>query len=118
MEINMIYWYRHLYMDEIVKKKPGKCKKRVERRRPWKKNYYAVTLAANPANLFEIMGTRQMFFRRYAYLDLYVVGLAGSKEGAITLLQEMLERMNREDCWNPNELFRQKDFVKRKKKNG
>ena len=115
MEINMINWYRHLYMDEVVKKNPGKCRKRVEKRRPWKKNYYAVTLAANPANLFDIMGTRQMFFRRFAYLDIYVVGLAATKEEAVTLLQQIIERMDRENCWNPGKIFKKKDFTRKRK---
>ena len=35
----MIYWYQNLYMDETVEKNPKRCKKRVEKRRPWKKSY-------------------------------------------------------------------------------
>ncbi len=112
----MICWYRHLYMDETVKKNPKKCMKRVERRRPWKRNYYAVTLAANSENLFDIMGTGQMFFRRYAYLDIFVVGLAASKEEAVKILQEIVEKMSKEEIWNPNVLFKKEDFKSRDRK--
>ncbi|MBO5486624.1 MAG: hypothetical protein J5988_06820 [Eubacterium sp.] len=112
----MVCWYRDLYMDETVRKNPKKCKKRVEKRRPWKKNYYAVTLASNPENLFDIIGTREMFFRRYAYMDVFVVGLAASKGEAVKLLQEILEEMNRKNVWNTAHFFRKKDFVRRKKK--
>lgn len=113
----MICWYRDLYMDEVVKKNPKKCKNRVEKRRPWKKNYYAVTLAANPENLFDIMGTRQLFFRRYEYMDIFVIGLASSKEEALVLLQKIVEKMDREQIWNPREMFAKREFQKRKEKN-
>ena len=53
----MIYWYQNLYMDETVEKNPKRCKKRVEKRRPWKKSYVVLTLAQNDKNLFEIMQT-------------------------------------------------------------
>lgn len=93
----MIYWYSDLYMDEKVAKHPKKCKKRVVARRPWKKSYVAITLALNEKNLFEMMETRQLFFRRYAYLDLYVVGLAVNQKEAGELLQRMILDMWRLD---------------------
>ena len=65
----MIYWYQNLYMDETVEKNPKRCKKRVEKRRPWKKSYVVLTLAQNDKNLFEIMQTRQLFFHRYRHVD-------------------------------------------------
>ena len=71
----MIYWYQNLYMDETVEKNPKRCKKRVEKRRPWKKSYVVLTLAQNDKNLFEIMQTRQLFFHRYRHVDMYVVAL-------------------------------------------
>lgn len=107
----MIYWYRDLYMDEKVAKNPERCKRRVARRRPWKKSYVAITIAANEKNLFEIMETRQLFFRRYAYLDLYVVGLAVSYENAVELLQGILEKGYQENpAFSPRDLFRKEDF--------
>ena len=108
----MIYWYRNLYMDEAVAKHPERCKKRVERRRPWKKSYVALTLAVNENNLFEIMETRQLFFRRYNHLDLYVVGLTSSREKAVEILQEILEQgYSSNPSFQPRELFKKEDFV-------
>ena len=72
----MIYWYQNLYMDETVEKNPKRCKKRVEKRRPWKKSYVVLTLAQNDKNLFEIMQTRQLFFHRYRHVDMYVVAVS------------------------------------------
>ncbi len=107
----MIRWYRGLYMDEKVKKNPGKCKRRVMRRRPWKKSYYALLLAGNPENLFEIIATRQLFFRRYWYLDMYVVGLAAEYQEAVKLLQQMLEEIYRADAsFAPRQYFDRDDF--------
>lgn len=108
----MIYWYRNLYMDDAVAKHLERCKKRVERRRPWKKNYVVLTLAVNEKNLFEIMETRQLFFRRYNYLDLYVVGLASSREKAVEILREILEQgYSSNPSFQPRELFKKEDFV-------
>jgi hypothetical protein len=99
-------------MDEKVAKNPARCKRRVARRRPWKKSYVAITLAANEANLFEIMETRQLFFRRYAHLDLYVVGMAADYENAVELLQTMLLDCYREDeAASPRTFFDRKDFT-------
>lgn len=110
----MIYWYPDLYMDERVAKHPKKCKRRVARRRPWKKNYVAITLAANEKNLFEIMETRQLFFRRYAYLDMYVVGLASNQEAARGLLQQIVEDMWSEDTFcHPRDYFKRSKFSKK-----
>lgn len=107
----MILWYRSLYMDEEVKKHPAKCKKRVSRRRLWPKSYYALLLAENPDNLFEIIDTRQLFFRRYGYLDMYVVGLATDYSGAVALLQQILEEIWQADAsFSPRKYFDRDDF--------
>ena len=112
----MIYWYRDLYMDDKVAANPERCKRRVERRRPWKKNYVAVTLASNEKNLFEIMETRQLFFRRFTYLDLYVVGLASTYDKAVELLQKILvEGYEADAAFQPRECFGKEDFISNKK---
>lgn len=81
------------------------------RRKPWKKNYYAITLATNPENLFEIVGTRQWFFRRYTYLDMYVVGLAGSKSAAMEIFQQIIREIcEKDEDFCPKMFFDKKDF--------
>lgn len=105
----MIHWYRNLYMDETVQKNPARCRERVMRRRPWKRSYYAITLASNSDNLFEIMGTRQLFFRRYEYLDMYVIGLAADYDSAVELLQLVLA-----DIWDSDGAFRPRDYFDKK----
>ena len=112
----MIYWYRNLYMDDTVAKNPERCKKRVERRRPWKKSYVALTLASNKKNLFEIMETRQLFFRRYNHMDFYVIGLTSNYEKAVEILQEILEQgYHLDPMFQPREHFKKEDFVSNEK---
>lgn len=107
----MIHWYRHLYMDEKVAKRPAFCKRNVEAGRIWKKNYFVLTLAVNRENLFEIMGTRQLFFRYYRNVELYVIGLAASRESAEELLLRMVEDVCREDKeFFPRRYFLRQDF--------
>jgi len=110
----MIHWYRKLYMDEDVAEHPKRCKRHVMQRKPWKKSYFVVTLATNPDNLFEIMETRQLFFRRYSYLDLYVVGLAVNYDSAVELLQKILLEMEKKDgTFLTDKFFPEKDFSDR-----
>lgn len=109
----MIYWYQDLYMDDKVAKNPERCKKCVERRRPWKKKYVAVILAVNDENLFEIIDTRQLFFRRFSYMDLYVVGLTSTYDKALELLQKMLvEGYQSDPSVRPRDRFDKKDFIR------
>lgn len=112
----MIYWYQNLYMDETVEKNPKRCKKRVEKRRPWKKSYVVLTLAQNDKNLFEIMQTRQLFFRRYRHVDMYVVALTSDHDAAVEILQQILEKGYRENPeYNPRNVFAKKEFYQGRK---
>lgn len=110
----MIHWYRKLYMDEKVGKNPGKSRRRVMKKKALQKlcgkNYYVIALAQNPENIFEIMGTRQFFFRRYERMDIYVVGLAADRKSAIELTQEILVPLLNQGEVRLREHFPRKDF--------
>ncbi len=109
----MIHWYQHLYTDETVNSKVSRAKKNVERclgslKRSiqiWKKSYYIIILAANPDNLFEIIETRQLFFKHYKKTELYVVALTKDKESAIEQLQVIIR-----DMWRDNPQMRVRDY--------
>lgn len=97
-EAEMIHWYHDLYMDQKVRENPRRCKHHIQRcagslrkslSKFWK-SYYVITLPSNDKNLFDIMETKQFFFRRYAHLDLYIVGLAENYDSALELLQQIL----------------------------
>ncbi len=118
----MLHWYRKLYMDETVRKHPGKSRKRVEMCHRsfrqslcfWKGDYYVIALAQNDQNLFEIIEARQMFFRHYRNTDFYVVGLAGSRDSAVELVRGILESAFGQDGqFRVREYFKKGDFSQR-----
>lgn len=88
----MVRWCEKLYMDEEIGKKPEKWKKKVEQGK-LTLDVYCVSLASNPENLFDIINCNEILFRYYRQRELWIAGLAKSREGAVLLVQEMVEDM-------------------------
>lgn len=88
----MIKWSNELYLDDAVKKKPEKWKRRVEDRK-LSHSLYCICLASNEKNLFDILDCNELLFRYYKRRELYIVGLAKTREEAIDLLQDMIEEI-------------------------
>lgn len=109
----MIYWYRDLMLDDILKHGADRHKLRVERyyrglpkskafsekKRWWEQfigkkipwiDYVVVMRASNPDNLFEVMGVRQWILRHYERTDIYVIGLFVTEFEALFRLETML----------------------------
>lgn len=112
----MIHWYKDLYMDQKVRENPERCKHHIERcagsmkrslSKFWR-GYYVITLPSNEENLYDIMETRQLFFRRYANQELYVVALAKNYDSALVLLQQILLEADQD---GPLNRFDKSDFV-------
>lgn len=57
---------------------------------------YCITFASNPNNLFDIINANELLFPYYAQKEIYVLGLAASKEKATLLVKDMLEEVYRE----------------------
>ncbi|MSS63287.1 hypothetical protein [Velocimicrobium porci] len=91
----MVKWCDKLYMDDKIKKKPQKWRKRLEQE---KLSYelYCIALASNHKNLLDIIDCNELLFRYYKKRDICVVGLAGSRESAILLVQNIIEDVYRE----------------------
>lgn len=91
----MIKWCDKLYMDDEVKKKPVKWKKKLEQE---KISYglYCIALASNQNNLFDIICCNELLFRYYRQKNIYIVGLAKSRESAILLVQEIVNDIFKE----------------------
>lgn len=51
---------------------------------------YCITFASNNENLFDIMNVNELLFPFYKRKEIYIVGLATSKEEAILLVVDML----------------------------
>lgn len=91
----MIKWCSKLYLDEKIRKEPDKWKMRLEE---GKLSYslFCIALASNEKNLFDIMDCNELWFRHYRQSEVCIVGLAGDKENAIRLLQNIIEDIYRE----------------------
>ncbi len=99
----MLYWYRDLLIGEKMKKNPEKYMKKIEKhyqanpngkifgkKKPPIKEFFVVVRAGNPDNLFEVMGTRQWFFKHYSKTDIYIIGMFQSEDEALEAIQSML----------------------------
>lgn len=112
----MIYWYDHLYTDDVVRGKEHTFRKVVEERSkwqnlPWKKSYYLRVLASNQENLFEIVNTNQMFFRYYEYTNMYIIGIAKKYDGVVEILRRiMTEGYGTDLAFDPRTVFTKNRF--------
>ena len=112
----MIFWYDSLYMDDTVKKKEKKCRKIIEKgcksKRLFGMGYFVVILANNAENLFEIMNTKQMFFRYYGCGHLYVLGVAKDYAGAVEIFRYIMTKGYEADSgFDPRSVFTKDRFV-------
>ena len=125
----MLYWYRDLMLSDKLKKKSEKHIKRVDsyyralpksrifsdKKRVWErfvgkkipwKEYFVVTRATRPADLFDVMGTRQWILRHYARTDIYVIGLYTSQNEALEAVEEYLsDGYEKDPEFEPRERF-------------
>ncbi len=120
----MIYWYDHLYTDDVLCRKKQDYKKVVEdkvrkgvpgrilsRKMLPGKHYYLLVLASNQENLFEIVNTNQMFFRYYEYTNMYIVGIAKRYDGAVEILRRiMTEGYGADLAFDPRSVFTKNRF--------
>lgn len=86
----MIIWSDNLYFSKDIKdSKKIKIKKSIEK---GKLNFevYCITFASNNQNLFDIMNVNELLFPYYARRDMYITGIATSKEEAVLLVVDML----------------------------
>jgi hypothetical protein len=108
-------------MDDFVRKKEKMCRQTIEKRsacrkRKWKtwlsrKHYFMITLAQNKENLFEIVNTKEMFFRYYGHTDIYIVGVSKDYDGAVEILTQILTKgYDTTPDYNPRNVFTKEKF--------
>lgn len=107
----MVKWFEQLYMDEFVKKNPKRCMKRVESAKLHKRNITIIALASNSENLFDIIGSRELFFQYYKKKTMYVLGIAKNRNEAIDLLQQLLIDACGKDGFTPRKYFSKDKFI-------
>ncbi|MDD7403421.1 MAG: hypothetical protein SO170_08325 [Butyribacter sp.] len=81
----MFHWNAAIYLDEKVKKKPGRYRKMLEQKK-LVKNCYCITLPVNEENCLDIYSSRELWFSYYREKTIEIVGLAADKEGAENLV--------------------------------
>ncbi|MBO4395211.1 MAG: hypothetical protein J5819_02550 [Eubacterium sp.] len=109
----MLYWYRDLMVNEKLEKRKHKHLYRIERyynalpksrifsdrKRVWEhfigkkipwREYFVVTRAYNPEDLFDVVGVRQWVLRHYSKTDIYVIGIYTTPFEAIKDMEEIL----------------------------
>lgn len=101
----MIQWASRLYIGDKLKKKKDKAIASINNRR-MTHNVYCIALPSQPYNLFDIMNANELLFPHYEKSDIKIVGLAGDKEEAISLVQDMImEVYNNTGDFNVREYF-------------
>lgn len=88
----MIKWYPNLYLDSITKKREKKIKKKMEQGRRTVL-YYCIALASNPKNLFDIIYTDELLFQYYRRKEIYIIGLASSRESAVYMVKDIVTEL-------------------------
>lgn len=90
----MFHFHGKIYMDEKVKEKPGKYRKMVERRRGLRR-CFVIALPVNEENSLEVYSSREFWFQYYRNIGLEIVGLAADRDGAETLLCQIVRDVYR-----------------------
>ncbi len=93
-------YHSKLYLGEsITGRKLDKIKKKLEHKQVLP-GVYLITPAKNPQDQLEIFNARQLSQPHYRDGDYYVVGIAGSHEEAVRLVERMVQEClkARGDC--------------------
>ena len=83
-------WYDDLFVGKSISPRRKKRIIRKVNRRSILGAEYLLTLASNPDNLIDIIGTQVVRQRYYPRKDLVVIGLAGNYEEALMLAGEIV----------------------------
>ncbi len=90
MGVSMIKWADNMYFSEGIKEsKRKKLMKNIEKG-SLKFEVYCITFATNTNNLFDIINVNELLFPYYQRKDIYIIGLANSREEAKELAANML----------------------------
>lgn len=95
-----VRYHSNLYLSEgITEKKLDKIKKKLEKK-PLLSGVFLIAVSANPSDQLDIFDARQLVQSYYEKNPPYVIGIAGSREEAVTLVEQIVQECLRErgDC--------------------
>ena len=90
----MIVWNEKLYFGESIKKKHRRMIMSIKRGK-LTKGVYCITFASNENNLFDILPANELLFPHYKNSEVHILGLAGGKEEAALVVQDMIVEVYR-----------------------
>lgn len=103
----MLKIYRDILLDDVVEIKPNYSDKKMMKY--GKKNkYYAICIATNPQNLLDIIRFGELEFNYYKEKEMYLIGVASSKENARFLVADIIQRV-----YNDSQGFNCRDYFKK-----
>ena len=106
----MIKWYHTLYVDERLEKNLKKILKKLENEK-LTFQVYCIALASNPQKMLDIIAANELLFKHYKRNDIYIIGLARTKTGAVSLVVKIIEEIYRKtNDVKIREYFREKEF--------
>ena len=82
-------WYEDLYTGESIVRKKDRIIRRIKRKR-LTLSVYLITFPSNPANLLDIIPSRDLLQKGYPGDDLYIIGLAGGYDEALELVRQIV----------------------------
>lgn len=86
----MLSFRKDPFVGESVKEKYHKIRARIQDGKRVKKGITLIVYAINGKDLFDLLPAKEMKFPLRKKQDIYVLGIAGSREEAIELVQEMV----------------------------
>lgn len=90
----MIVWNEKLYFGESIKKKHRRMIMSIKQGKLLK-GVYCITFASNENNLFDILSANELLFPHYKNSEVHILGLAGGKEEAALVVQDMIVEVYR-----------------------
>lgn len=85
-------WYKNLYLGETAKKHKTLIMWKIKMRK-FQPGIHLITLANQPENLLDIIPAYVLLQKHYPAEQLLVVGLAGSRIEALSLVQTIIEEV-------------------------
>lgn len=85
----MVIWNEKLYFGESIKKKHRRAIFAINRGK-LTKGIYCIAFASNENNLFDILPANELLFPHYKNSKVHILGLAGGKDEAALVVQDMI----------------------------
>lgn len=86
----MLDFREELFVGESVKEKYQKLVPRIRKGKLVKKGITLIAYAGNGVDLFDLIPAKEMMFPLRRAQDIYVLGIAGSRDEALAMVQDMV----------------------------